>query len=142
MIEGLRFLPRVQAERERLMEDGAPLELAQQVFLDCDSCTMNRDERASIRCGWLPESSWTDGSMPLPGATICPGYTTSLPEVYEAARLLRWVNRGALGAYTDQLPLSSAAALAVDLLEDAVRATERDALRRMKAEREAGHGTR
>jgi hypothetical protein len=73
---------------------------------DCTTCkaTTSALERARIACGWLPLA---EGAMPVqfpglqgddgkPALTVCPGYTTRLPQVREASEArLHW-ERGTL----------------------------------------------
>jgi len=100
VIEGVRLLPWLQqASRSN------PAPVAH--LLDCEACMRERPAaaRARIRCGyvepasdgsaWWPRGFRGFGSPPV-GATTCPGYTTSLPEVVEISRLhLHW-SKGAL----------------------------------------------
>ena len=61
---------------------------------DCSSCMKSTDpiRRQAMRCGFLPLVSHV-GSMPTVGfpygddgrADVCPGYSTSLPEVIDTA---------------------------------------------------------
>ncbi len=125
MIEGLRFLPQVQAQRE---EGGW--------YLTCDDCTLDSAHRRFFRCGWLPANERTGGMGEYPGATICPGYTTSLPDVEEAYRALSWRRDGQLGELYD-VPLTSLLRICVDLADLAVKKQERDALREQKQRLEA-----
>ncbi len=117
MIEGLRFLPQVQAQRD---EGGW--------FLTCDDCPNHDAERRIFRCGWIPEGERTGGMGEYPGSTVCPGYTTSLPDVIEAARALSWRRDGQLGERYD-LPLTENLRDCVDLLDLAAKGEERKRLR-------------
>lgn len=93
--------------------------------MDCTQCKerLGRQERAAIRCGWIPQSQHLSGLRPFPEAETCPGYSIGLPEVSEAARLLGWANRGCLSSYVaGELP--PAAADAVDILNSAVKEAE------------------
>ncbi len=71
-----------------------------------------------------------------PGATVCPGYTTALPDVEEAYRALSWRRDGQLGELYD-VPLTSLLRICVDLADLAVKKQERDALREQKQRLEA-----
>lgn len=84
MIEGLRALPWLEEARSK---DG------QKDTLDCDAC-MERTTyqiRQRMRCGYLPDGEhiddsmrWIPDGMSAKDVTICPGYTTTLPEVIDA----------------------------------------------------------
>ncbi len=56
--------------------------------------------RRDMGCGWLPPSEspgavWAgpDGNLEL---TTCPGYTTTLPDVIDVARMYWWADKGGL----------------------------------------------
>lgn len=79
------------------------------------------------------------GDRPFPEATVCPGYTTRLPEVFEAARALVWTKRGGLVPLYGSTQLPPAAVNAIDFLDS--RCNEVEA-RTMREDREAvSHGT-
>lgn len=130
MIEGLRFLPQVQAQRNEIAEGGG-------WYLTCDDCPHDKQARRLIRCGWLPDAERVGGMGEYPGATVCPGYTTSLPEVYEAARALSWRRDGQLREFYD-VPLTALLRDCVDLLDAACKQQERDAMREQQNELERG----
>lgn len=81
---------------------------------DCDKCKamMTKEQRQSLGCGyepkherlpvvvWSPPSGRNAYSGPAP--TICPGYTTSLPEVIEAAITRAHWLKGNVDATDDQ----------------------------------------
>lgn len=69
------------------------------------------------------------GMRPFPEASVCPGYTASLPEVLEAARALAWAKRGGLAPLYGQGDLPPVAADAIDVLDAAASKVERDILR-------------
>jgi hypothetical protein len=56
--------------------------------------------RREMGCGWMPPSEstmllWTGPKRSLEGqVTVCPGYTTRLPDVVDVARLLWWIEHG------------------------------------------------
>ncbi len=125
MIEGLRFLPQVQAQRD---EGGW--------YLTCDDCNLDRPHRRIFRCGWLPAVERTGGMGEFPGAAICPGYTTALPDVEEAYRALSWRRDGQLGELYD-VPLTSLLRLCVDLADVAVKKHEREVIRERQRKLEA-----
>ncbi len=68
-----------------------------------------------------------------PGAAICPGYTTSLPDVYEAARALSWRRDGQLRECYD-VPVTQLLRDCVDILDGACKQQDRDRLREQKLE--------
>lgn len=57
-----------------------------------------------MRCGWVPDREWAPDDQQTRGwgmiegsslqPTTCPGYTSQLPEVQEAARAWGWNERG------------------------------------------------
>lgn len=70
---------------------------------DCDKCKamMGKEQRQSIGCGYEPPIERAQTWSPPMGAkayngpapTVCPGYTTSLPEVIETAvARVHWSN--------------------------------------------------
>lgn len=85
-------------------------------------------------CGFLPESARRPGLRPFPEATVCPGYSTRLPEVYEAARALHWAKRGGLGPVYGQGQLPQAALDAIDILDGAANELERETYRKQREE--------
>ena len=85
-------------------------------------------ERAGMRCGWMESHAWRDEQLMAHDEEVCPGYSISLPEVIEAARLMQWRNHGSLAALVEDLPLPPAAALCVDILAGAVQAVESEAM--------------
>lgn len=68
----------------------------------CDSCqrAYSREDRKRLKCGWIPETEWvpkekrerTWGAVAGSGfiPQYCPGYTTRLAKVQEAARAWGW----------------------------------------------------
>jgi hypothetical protein len=97
VIEGLRLLPWLQEALKRDREQSGS-DSPFQTLADCRKCmeTSNQKERQSWGCPYEPKhdrieaqpwspaslnSKW-DGDPP----TVCPGYTTSLPETIECAR--------------------------------------------------------
>jgi hypothetical protein len=74
----------------------------------CEMCMQEttQDQRQLLGCGYLPPPSesrrrylriWDGGSLPNykgPKTTVCPGYSTSLPEVIEVARAHRHWSKG------------------------------------------------
>ena len=131
MIEGLRLLPRVQALRDDNAEGLGWLPFT------CDDCDRYNDRATKrvFRCGWLPEKERTGGMGEYPGSTICPGYTTSLPDVYEAARALSWRRDGQLRELYD-VPITQLLRDCVDVLDSSCKQTERERLAEQRREME------
>jgi hypothetical protein len=122
----------VQARRSKQTDHDLPGD-----FLDCDTCT-DALTRRCFGCGWLPESEWLAGDRPFPEASVCPGYSTRLPEVIEAARALSWQKRGGLLPLYGNRRLPDVAADAMDILEGARNEAEAAHYREMRQEREQG----
>lgn len=66
---------------------------------------------------------------PFAEASVCPGYTSSMPEVFEAARAMSWTKRGGLAPLYGNGELPPAATEAIDILESAAGQVERRILR-------------
>lgn len=124
----------------RQEQDGTPSHIASQ-YLNCAECTVDPYSKRLWHCGWIPSSQWIDEPMrPFAevGATVCPGYSTSLPVVIEASRLLSWRRdgelRSLLGERKDDdgsiAPLPAVASEAMDLLDVEAKGVEREMLRR------------
>jgi hypothetical protein len=126
LIEGLRYLPELQARRDKQTEDGIPPD-----FLDCDDCLVNKTEhdRRCFGCGFMPRHRHLPGMQPFPEASVCPGYTSSMPEVLEAARAKSWTARGGLVPLYGAVELPPIATEAIDVLEGAANVVERRVLR-------------
>ncbi len=102
-MEGLRFLPWIWESERRNPTGSLP---------KCDDCMKTNKQlpRQFMGCAYepaLPEgkrvylSMWQGGSMPNyrgPKPTVCPGYTTSLPEVIEVSRARAHWNKGGLAS--------------------------------------------
>lgn len=93
------MLPHVQAHRDELTRAGQD----SSAFLECTHCLKNvsRPARASWHCGYLPKADrkgygFNGGPGTWPPYTVCPGYTTSLPQVFEVARARMWWDKGCL----------------------------------------------
>ena len=96
MIEGVRLLPFLFAASRLNPKAPRPY--------DCKICMDSYPEkqRRSFRCGWIADRDWVPveklvrrpvgGGHPNPGT--CPGYTTQLPQVHEAARAWGWWDKG------------------------------------------------
>lgn len=137
ILEGLTLLPWLQWHREHLRDDNAPL--AAEQYYSCHPCKRRQSarERAGLWCGYLPRSQWIGDGPRLPeGApesescpSICPGYSTTLPEVLEAARALGWRQDGLLSEFFGGEPLGARMKLYIDVLLTQVRGVERHAFR-------------
>jgi hypothetical protein len=125
---------------------------------------VSRTTRASWWCGWLPRKEWITKSLqglaagpPLPSAfpasllegqgdepfpSVCPGYSTILPAVSEAARALSWRKEGMLSEFFDGEPLNEVVKDALDILAEQVALVERHAIRygMQKAKKQGGQG--
>jgi len=120
VIEGLRLLPWLQ-ETTRRDPNGT------RHLTDCDYCMRHlpRDTRIELGCGFEPRSDYACPPIPVgyePGEatvehprgpsapTVCPGYSTRLPEVIEVTRAYQhWKERtlrDRYGAIHDHLWLS------------------------------------
>jgi hypothetical protein len=126
LIEGLRYLPELQARRDKQTEDGIPPD-----FLDCESCLVaaTEQERRCLGCGLMPKHLHLPGMRPFSEASVCPGYSASMPEVYEAARAMSWSKRGGLVPLYGAVELPPVATEAIDVLEGAANTVERRILR-------------
>ena len=127
-MEGLRFLPWLW-EAERRNPSGS--------ILKCDNCmnAYTQETRQQMGCGFEPppvESKrayvqmWNGGSLPNykgPKATVCPGYTSSLPEVIEVARARMHWEKGELAAFT-RGELSEGLTTGIEILEGAINAQQ------------------
>jgi hypothetical protein len=95
-------------------------EIKNQDYLVCSSCVkeQRRTFRSQMGCGLIPgATSELVANFTPPGAfvaaSVCPGYSTSLPEVIEAARLHRHWEKGTLRDRIDCDPTP----LLLDLIE-------------------------
>ncbi len=103
---------------------------------------MPTGQRETLGCGWLADASEKAcgspfGPEPLPGwdwrdpyPTICAGYTSSLPEVLEAARALSWRKDGQLAELYDDHKTTQALRDAMDIVDVERSNVERFALKR------------
>lgn len=123
----------MQARRTKQVDDGAPGD-----FLDCDTCLGEYplETRRCFHCGWLREDEWLTGDRPFPEASVCPGYSTRLPEVAEAARALSWSKRGGLAPVYGVRKLPQVAIDAIDIIEVARSEVEAKHYRELRRERE------
>ena len=97
MIEGIRLLPWAAAYAH----------LKQTKFwLNCSACKKNTSiRRERMRCGYIPHERWETADRVIEIAdlrsgiinpSVCPGYSTQLPKVLEAARAWGHWERGQL----------------------------------------------
>jgi hypothetical protein len=89
--------------------------------------TQSEAQRQMLGCGFAPQpeearrkfvSFWDGGSLPNykgPKMTVCPGYSTQLPEVIETVRAHRHWSKGAWGVRDLGAPLT----LAIEIFEGA-----------------------
>lgn len=100
MIEGLNLLPYVQARKDEIAKAG---QAGADNYLECSNCLQQQTKlvRRSWHCGYLPVSEhkgpgFLGGGSDWPNYTTCPGYTISLPQVYETARARMLWDKGCL----------------------------------------------
>lgn len=90
----------------------------------------------SIRQGWacgyelppapnVPVMAWSGLGYSGPQPTICPGYTTSLPETIECARAWKWWSKGQLAAFVDSAPVTDAVKLGIEICETSMASFDR-----------------
>ncbi len=91
-----------------------------------------------MHCGFIVPAKRLAGLRPFDEAAVCPGYTTRLPEVFEAARALSWTKRGGLGSLYGEGALPPCAVEAIDVLESSANTVERRVLR--EAREGVNHG--
>jgi len=128
VIQGLRLAPWVQAIARR--EDLA--------IADCEKCMemTTKEQRQAMGCGYelaAPEemitSLWSppDGKAgfrhnpKLPLLPVCAGYTTKLPEVWEALRAWRHWQKGELQSFCGGMP-TGALLIALEIFDGEVNA--------------------
>jgi hypothetical protein len=96
---------------------------------------MDRETRQRIGCGWelvqIKPRPWTPENLdsgwvaPKGYVDVCPGYTTKLPEVIEAARArLHWKEGGGLRDFCDDTPTDQLR-VCVEILEGASNELQR-----------------
>lgn len=134
------MLPWVSAQRQKMRDDGA---YEADGYLRCESCRgyLVESQRREWNCGFEPVPLRT-GVAPTPprapGATVCPGYTTSLPEVGEAARALGWADRGMLKEFYSGDELPPVLFDCLDILAMSLREVEADGYREIKERSKSG----
>lgn len=138
MIEGLRLMPRAHAYAEEQEEDGDPYA---RVYGNCTECLehFTRHQRAGMHCGYLPERErYGRPLQPVCSveASVCYGYSTSLPEVQEAHRALSWRKDGALAEYLGGRMPTPVLRDAMDILSSAIAETQGEVRRRLKEQHE------
>ena len=115
MIEGLRVFPAYQDARR-----------LRQVLSDCATCQREQTmtTRQALGCAYMPPvadaqpwvpPAWRDDDRRL---TVCPGYTTSLPAVFEVAVAFPQWKAGTLTDYLDGTPPTSVALACLAALDD------------------------
>ncbi len=125
----------MQARRAKQLDNELPGD-----FLDCDACPPDPITRRCLGCGFVPSSEWLVGDRPFPEAGVCPGYSTRLPEVIEAARALSWQKRGGVAPLYGNVQLPGVAIEALDILEGARNEAESEHYREQARERERAKG--
>lgn len=108
------------------------------ILSDCSTCmhTTTQTRRQEMGCGFEPPAPrplvvrpWRHRAQTGPKATLCPGYTTRLPQVIETARMrFHWQN-GAVPRLSEPMQR------AIEILDGA--ANELDAFK-IKEARERG----
>lgn len=90
----MRALPLLEAYRRLRKEER---------YLDCESCQQALDvtQRRTMRCGWLPRSTWLPGvHWPVPTLheppSVCYGYSAQNPRVRDVALAWAWREKGSL----------------------------------------------
>jgi len=130
VVEGLKACAWVSHRRYEMRQEGQ--HLADQ-WLDCNACIRwnAKASRASMACGWLPKVEHTGpppapwvGAHSAPKLTVCPGYSTSLPEVHEAVRASQWAERGLLREFYQDEELTPLVFDAIDVINSSSGAVE------------------
>ena len=141
MILGLKLLPRLFYLRDKQKEDFNDPYADE--WLDCGSCMARYDHtrRARWGCPRVPEESrsWVDGRAEIETAfqmelDECPGFSVSLPEVYEAARAAQWANDGQLDAYYEGEPVTRLAIEYIDTFRASIKELEASVAREQRRE--------
>ena len=84
------------------------------------------EQRQLQGCGYLPlhplARPWSGYHLGYRGdpATVCPGYTTSLPPVIEIAIARHWFSRGELSMFCDGERATDALKTGVNILDGAI----------------------
>lgn len=117
-------------------------------YFDCRTCLREFpvDARRGYWCGYIRRDKWVgDGpahylpaGAPQDIVTVCPGYSTTLPEIMEASRALDWRRDGMLAEFFAGDPVPSGARDCIDLLNYEIRSVERHAYRAAKAKGRRG----
>jgi hypothetical protein len=78
-------------------------------------------------CGYEPAAAdgapvmpWSGLGYSGPPPTVCPGYTTSLPETLEIARAWRWWSKSQLGIFVDGAKVHDVLKLGIELFDGVV----------------------
>lgn len=114
-------------------------------YYSCDTCKAENSivVRRSWQCGYVPRADRGPDKPRVPdGApedvTVCPGYSTTLPEVLEAARALSWRHDGLIGEFFGGAPISERAKIYIDILDTQIREVERHAFRVARKPKKGG----
>jgi hypothetical protein len=104
------------------------------LMTDCEKCMQayTKPIRQGWACGYEPPApegaiveAWSGLGYRGDRPTICPGYTTTLPETIEIARAWKWWVKGELAAYVDGAPVSHPLKMGIEIFDGAVGALER-----------------
>jgi hypothetical protein len=124
LIAGLLVLPWMHEALRRL----SPYERKNHYLTDCGKCKkmQTRQTRQVLGCGYEPAIAdprpWSRANLDADWQgkeTLCPGYTTSLPEVIEIARArVHWKEGGGLRDFCNE-PITEQMRLGVEILEGA-----------------------
>lgn len=95
-----------------------------------------------MRCGFVPPEEHQTGLVAFPECEVCPGYSSRLPEVIEAARALSWSKRGGVTPLYGSRELPACAVDAIDVLEGAANKVERATLRAARDDVDGPRGHR
>lgn len=92
----------------------------------------NMATRQGWACGYelapgagIPVAAWSGLGYKGEPPTVCPGFTTTLPETVEAARAWRWWSKGQLADFVDGAQVSEELKLAIEIFDGAIGNFER-----------------
>lgn len=139
------MLPWISWHREKLRDEN---DKSSDGYLYCNECLAGLPEEARrrMRCGYLPDRSSEPGFLPPIGwpefsddpcvpFTVCPGYSSTLPEVFEVSRALSWSRRGGglRDFYRRDYPkISDELLILVDALDAEISRVERHSIREVR----------
>jgi len=112
-------------------------------WANCTACLrdIDRRTRANWACGFLPQSERSlyplQCETAAPRATVCVGYTTSLPTVVEMARAHAWFETGQLREFFDGDPIPDVAKHYIDVFACELR---REQAHAMEPKKGGSHG--